>query len=352
MAKKAKVITKIEDVAALRKAINEHFGPGTLRKASAPELRVQRIATGILAVDWMLDGGIVRGRHTEFYGTNGVGKTYTALHAIATTQANGGRCCYVDVERTFDPIFAESIGVDIEELELIEHRTGNQVIGVMQALIQSDLYDLIVCDSIAALMPQEERDNDMEEATFGTQQAKLMSGALRRLTAVNTGKTAIIWINQLRENINAGLFGKKTRTSGGMAMSFYAATRIEFVKVELLKRSEQVINHKTGTTAAKMVPYGHRILLKVEKEKAGVRPLIESTFVFNYDLVGHDNLEDLLYVGQLSGYVHKKGDTNWWVDGYDDDKQVGRQKFLKWLGKNGEIAEELEENIRDMLAAK
>lgn len=344
----AKPREEVVTIESLRAAINKHFGPGTIEKASADKFAVKRLPFGILSIDWRMGGGVARGRHTEIYGPNNVGKTYATLCLIARTQADGGRCAFVNVEDTFDKKFAAHIGVDLEALDLIPHRHGNQVVDIMQTLISSGLYDVVACDSIAALLPKSELDVDMEAGSYGTAQAKLMSAALRRLTTVNTGRTAVVWINQIREAIGVS-FGKRTRTSGGMAMSFYATTRIEMVKTEVLKRTAPVVNQKTGTTTRGKIPVGHRALVRIEKDKSGIRPLSETTFVFNYDQGRHDHIEDLIYIGLITGLIHKKGDLKWWVDGYDDHVISGRAKFKAWLKTNSEVAEELEGEIWDNL---
>lgn len=328
---------------AVRAAINKRFGSDTMLPASDERFRVSRLTTGVLAMDYRLNGGFARGRHTELFGSPNVGKTALALCSVREAQKAGLNCAFVNVERSFDKRFARALGVDTSTLELIKHRHANQAIDISEVLLRSEIYDVLVLDSIAALVPLAELDSDMEAGSMGMEQAKLMSKALRKLTAAND-RTAFIWINQVRENVGVS-FGKKTRTSGGMAMGFYASTRIEMVKTETLKRQGKVIIPKSGKEAVKEVARGHRILARIEKEKAGARPGGETTFVFDNDIVGFDHIEDLMYVGRSEGLIRLTGET-WYVKGYKDEKQYGKPKFRKWLSENKAVQEELEEMIR------
>jgi len=327
----------------LRATVNARFGAGTMLMASDPSFEVERLSTGILSLDWVLNGGFARGRHTELYGVPHAGKTACALTFIGTQQAAGKKCAFVNVERTFSNKFANRLGVDTDELELIKHRQANQAIDVSEVLLRSGHFDVIVLDSIAALVPLAEMEKDMEASSMGMEQAKLMSKALRKLTAAND-RTVFVWINQLRENVGVS-FGKKTRTSGGMAMGFYASTRIEMVRTETIKSKKQIINPNTGKPMMKEEGRGHRVLARIEKEKAGARPYAETTFVFDNKKVGWDHIEGLMYLGRQCGLVKLSGDS-WYVRGYQTEKQHGRPKFRNWLATNLAVAEELEEKIR------
>jgi recombination protein RecA len=323
--------------------INDRW-PGAMMRASDPSLIIERIPTGILSIDTTLSGGFARGRHVEIFGGYNVGKTYTTYRLIATTQAAGGRCAFIDVEGTFDPEFATNCGVDIEELDFHQQEHGNRVIDFMETLLRSRLYDVIVLDSIAALLPKAELEADMEAGSYGTAQAKLMSAALRRLTAANR-RTVLVYINQTREAIGS-IFAKRSVTSGGRAMAFYAGTRLEMVRTENIKRKGQVLDPEKGEYAEKDVVKGHRVLVRVEKDKTGsAHQHATTSFVFDYDLGGIDPVEDLVYCGRVRGLVHKSGNS-WWLNGYEDEKQPSRAKFKGWLRRNVAVAEELEELIR------
>jgi recombination protein RecA len=328
----------------LMRLINKEFGAGTMTMASDPKLVIDRIPTGILSIDFIIGGGVARNRHTEIFGSYSAGKTYTCLHTIATAQALGFRCCYVDVERSFDPNFAESIGVDLSELSYHKQRHGNQMVDFVELLLRSRQYDLIVIDSIAAVLPLSELEKSMEAGSYGTAQAKLMSAALRRLTTANEN-TALIWINQTREAVGT-IFGNRQITSGGKAMGFYAGSRLEMTKIESIKVNTSRIDPKTGELGTKSITKGHRVLIRVEKDKTGNMPMDSSTFVFDYELGGIDRIEDLIYLGRRLGFVEKQG-TTWWVEGYFDEKQATRNRFKSWLRRNKAVAEELEEWIVD-----
>jgi recombination protein RecA len=295
-----------------------------------------------------MDGGFARNRHTEIYGTYNVGKTFITYRLIATTQEAGGVCGFVDAEATFDPEFAASAGVDLDDLALHTQEDGNRVFNVVEAWLLSGVYDVIVVDSIAALIPKSEVEVDMEASTMGTAQAKLMSTALRRLTRANKHGTALVFINQTRQAVGASVFAKQSITSGGKAMAFYAGTRLELVKTESIKRKARHIEPGTGKETKKLIVKGHRVLVRVEKDKTGAADNgSETSFVFDYELGGIDHVEDLMYLGRIHRIINLNSAGEWWVEGYSDEKQKGRNKFKKWLHRNVAVAEEVEELIRD-----
>lgn len=333
-----------ETISEAVQAVNRRW-PGALIKASDPSLRIEHLPTGILALD-MVVGGFARGRHTEIYGGYNIGKTATTYKLIATSQAAGLKCAFMDVEGTFDPDFASHLGVDLDLLEFPEHgQNANRLVNIMETLLRSEEYDVIVLDSIAALMPASEEDADMEQGSYGTAQAKLMSQALRRLTAANK-RTALVYINQTRQAIGV-VFGNKAITSGGRAMGFYAGTRLEMIRIETLKRSTKQVDTKTGKSVSRDIVRGHRVLIKVEKDKTGaVRNGAETTYVFDYDNSCFDPIEDLIYLGRLYGLVHLSSGNKWWVEGFKEETASGRPRFYKWLKTNRAVAEELEEMIR------
>lgn len=327
----------------LMTAINKRFGPGTVTTASDTDLEITRLPTGILSLDHLLQGGFPRGRYTEIFGSAAVGKTYSTLKFIATCQEDGLRCAFVDVERTFDPEWAEHIGVDLEELAYHRQRQGAQVVDFIETLLRSNLYDTVVMDSVAALLPIEEHESSIQDSSFGTQQAKLMSKALRKLTAANS-TTALIFINQVRDNVGT-VFGKRQITSGGRALGHYSGLRIEMVKTENIKRNMTTVDPKSTNDKKTDVVVGHRVLCRVEKNKTGGPSQgDQSTFVFDYETSGADEVEDLIYVGRVMDLVHKKGDY-FYVDGYEDEKQRGRTRFKKWLRRNKAVQEDLRDWI-------
>jgi recombination protein RecA len=335
----------------IEKAINKKW-PGSMIRASDDQLRIVRLPSGILSLDVALGGGFARNRHHELFGGYSVGKTATAYRTIAQTQRDGGRGGFVDAEGSFDPDFAASLGVDVDKLVFHRQETANRVINVMEALLRSRALDVLCLDSIAALLPKSEVDADMEDGNYGTAQAKLMSQALRRLTAANS-RTAILYINQTREAVGASMFAKRTITSGGKAMAFYAGTRLELVRTENLKKTTKIIDHSKGETKTAQVVSGHRVLLRVEKDKTGgAKQSTETTVVFDYDLGDFDPIEDLIYLGRKFSLIKKSTGHQWWLPEYEDEKQQGRSRFKKWLRRNRAVAEELEEAIRAAAAAE
>lgn len=340
-------------VEELEKAINKQLGPRTLIRANDPSLDIQRIPSGVLSIDLRLGGGFARGRHTELYGDYNVGKTALAYYLIGTAQAMGMTCAFLDVEGTFDPVFAKNTGkVKLKKLVFpSELETGNRAIDIMEAMIRSELFDVIVLDSIAALLPKAERDIDMEAGDMGTHQAKLMSKALRKLTAAMNSvekKPVLLYINQTRQKVGI-VFGSNQIVSGGRAMGFYAATRLNMSRTESLKAKGKQVDPKTGEVKTADLVYGHRVLVRVEKDKTGAaHQADQTTFVFNYHLGGIDPMEDILYCGIITGVVKKSG-TKFWVVGSEDETKVGRKNFLKWLRRVEEEDPEWIDELRERI---
>ena len=330
----------------LRKEINKRFGEGTVVTGSHPDLVITRIGTGVLSLDTLLGGGLPRGRYTELYGPYSAGKTYVAQRVMAEVQAQGGRAGFVDAEGTFDPAFAQHIGVNTDEMEYHRQVHGNRCVDIIESWLYSELYDVIVLDSIAALLPKAEQDSEMSAATMGTAQAKLMSAALRKLTAANR-RTALVFINQTRESVGQ-VFVKRDVTSGGRAMGFYAGIRLEFVKTEIIKKPRKYIDPSSGEEKSRDMPVAHRVVVRTDKDKTGSTrtPYAQTTFVFDYRRKEIDPIEDLLYLGREARLIRKNASV-WWVRGYKDEKVLGRENFKRWLRENRAVAEELEESLRD-----
>lgn len=342
---KKKVKKETLTVASLEAAIKKRYGDKAIRRASDPSLQITRIPCGIMSIDYLLGGGFPRGRHVEIFGGYNVGKTYTAYRLIAQAQSEGLKCCFLDIERTFDPVFAELAGVDLDELALPPAEHGNMAIDLMEMYLRSRLYDVIVLDSIAALLPKSELDKAAEDTSYGTAQAKMMSEALRKLTTANEN-TVLVYINQTREAVGV-MFGKRTKTSGGMAMGYYAGVRLEMVRTGSIKKKARVVNPETGVSKQADVVKGHRVLVRAEKDKTGgARPYETTSFVFDYDTSAIDPIEDLIYLGRSLGFIHKNG-SKWSMDDYEDEEVVGRGKFKKWLRKNEAVQEELRDWILD-----
>lgn len=327
--------------------VNKRWGAGTMTYGNDPDHRITRLPTGVLAVDYKMKGGFARGRSTELFGGEHTGKSALTYRLIAETQRAGGQAAYIDCERTFNAPFAAQLGVNVDTLAYHRQVHGNRVVDFMETLLYSRQFDVIVMDSIAALLPVQERDKDMEAGSMGMEQAKLMSKAMRKLTTAND-KTALVFINQTRQAVGV-MFGDQDVTSGGRAMAFYASTRIKMTKIETLKAKKTIVNPKTSKDQEVDVPVGHRILFKIQKEKTGATHVGEqTTAVFNYNLSDFDPIEDLIYVGRQVGIVRNSGD-NWWVHGYDQ-KCAGRTRFVRWLAQNFEACHEIEVECRAAVA--
>jgi len=314
-------------------------------RGSDSSLSVQRAPTGVLSIDWRLGGGFARGRTIEMFGPPAAGKTTLALYAMAAAQKRGEQVAFVDTEGTWDPVFSEHLGVDVDAVTYHRQRHGHQVVGLIELLLRSGSYGVIVLDSIAALLPRQELERDIEDSSMGTQQAKLMSEALRRLTAANGGETVMIYINQLRDTLS--VFGKRNITSGGKAMSFYATTRLELAYTEQIKAARDVVDPEKGTVRKQAV-VGHRTMVKVEKEKSGGCHRGDLTsFVFDYESGMIDTPEDLIFVGLQLGAVSKKGNT--WTMGSKQFRQ--RARLHRFLKENPEYAVRLESHLRKRISA-
>jgi recombination protein RecA len=343
----------------LMKMVNGRKGwEGAVILGNDPSLEIKRIPTGIFALDEMLGGGFARDRHAELFGPPGCGKTSIVYRAIANAQKlyPNELCAFLDIEQTFDPKHAKALGVDLKKLVLHRQKHGNRAIDFMELLTRTENFSIIAMDSIAALMPLSEMEADMEAGSYGTAQAKLMSAALRRLTSANK-HTALLYINQQRENIGGGMFAKKFVTSGGKAMAFYAGVRLELVKTESIKVKTKGIKEDTGADSERQKIVGHRVLVRGEKDKTGgmVGQGDQTTLVYDYRYDNgpkltrgnFDEVEDVLYLGRVTGLIKKNG-SSWWIDG-EEERFKGRPAMKKYLKAHPSIVGDLKEEIHEAL---
>ena len=246
MAEKEVLSEKQKALQTALTGIEKQFGKGSIMKLgdAADKINVQVIPTGFIQIDTALGvGGIPRGRITEIYGPESSGKTTLTLHIIAQAQKNGGIAAFIDAEHALDPVYASALGVDIDNLYVSQPDTGEQALDICEALARSNAVDLIVIDSVAALTPKAEIEGDMESSTVGLQ-ARLMSRALRKITAVvGKSNTAVIFINQLRDKIGV-MYGNPETTTGGKALKFFASVRIDIRKGEAIKNGSEQIGNK------------------------------------------------------------------------------------------------------------
>ncbi len=318
---------------AVLSQIEKSYGKGAIMKLGehGGELDVEVIPTGCLSLDLALGiGGLPRGRMVEIYGPESSGKTTVALHAVAEAQKLGGIAAFVDAEHALDPVYAKKLGVNLDELYVAQPDTGEQALDIVDALVRSSAVDIIVVDSVAALTPKAEIEGDMGDSHVGLQ-ARLMSQALRKLTAiVNKSKTCVIFINQLREKVGV-MFGNPEVTPGGKALKFYASVRIDVRKTDILKDTEGAA--------------GNRTRAKVVKNKLAP-PFRQAEFDIMYG-EGISQEGCILDLGVQYDIIKKSG--AWYS--YNDSKLAnGREKMRQFLKDNEELAKEIEEKIR--LAAK
>lgn len=313
--------------------IEKAYGKGAIMKLGeeAGNTDIEVIPTGCLSLDLALGvGGLPRGRMIEIYGPESSGKTTVALHAVAEAQKMGGIAAFVDAEHALDPVYAKHLGVNLDELYVSQPDTGEQALDIVDSLVRSSAVDIIVVDSVAALTPKAEIEGDMGDSHVGLQ-ARLMSQALRKLTAiVNKSKTCVVFINQLREKVGV-MFGNPEVTPGGKALKFYASVRIDVRKTDILKDTEGAA--------------GNRTRAKVVKNKLAP-PFRQAEFDIMYG-EGISQEGCIIDLGTQYDVIKKSG--AWYS--YNDSKVAnGREKMRLFLKDNPELAKEIEEKIR--LAAK
>ena len=313
--------------------INKQFGAGSVGRLGDQEhVEVETISTGSLAIDLAIGSGLPRGRIVEIYGPESSGKTLLTLHAIAEVQRNGGTAAFVDAEHALDPVWAKKIGVDIDNLIVSQPDSGEQALEITEKLVRSRAIDLVVVDSVAALVPSKELEGDMGDSHMGLQ-ARLMSQGLRKITgAIHNTNTVVIFINQLRMKIGV-MFGSPETTTGGNALKYYASVRIDIRRISQLKDGDEVI--------------GARTRVKVVKNKVAA-PFRQAEFDILYTKgdEGFSKEADIRDLGVHAGIIKKAG--AWFSYG---DMQLGQggEKTRVFLKENPEIAAEIEQKIKDKI---
>jgi recombination protein RecA len=310
--------------------IERSFGKGAImRLGDATRMRVETISSGALTLDLALGGGLPKGRVIEIYGPESSGKTTVALHALAEVQRNGGIAAFVDAEHALDPTYAAALGVDIDNLLISQPDTGESALEIVDQLVRSAAVDIVIIDSVAALVPRAEIEGDMGDAHVGLQ-ARLMSQALRKITG-NIGKSGctVIFINQLRQKIGV-TYGSPETTTGGNALKFYASVRLDIRRIQTLKK---------GTDE-----YGNRVKVKVAKNK--VAPPFR---IAEFDIIfgkGISTLGCLVDLAEETGIIIRKGA---WYSYNGDNISQGRDNAIKYLEEKPEFAEEIKKLVREKL---
>ena len=308
--------------------IEKQFGKGSVMKLGEYKaMEVEAISTGALSLDMALGiGGLPRGRIIEVYGPESSGKTTLALHVIAEAQKLGGEAAFIDAEHALDPVYAKKLGVNIDELIVSQPDTGEQALEITESLVRSGALDVIVVDSVAALVPKAEIDGDMGDSHMGLQ-ARLMSQALRKLAgAINKTKTVIIFINQLREKIGV-MFGNPETTTGGRALKFYASVRLDIRKIENIKQDGNVI--------------GNRARVKIVKNKVAP-PFREAEFDIMYG-EGISKIGNIFDMAVNLDIIEKSGS---WFSYNGNRIGQGRENVKKYLQDNPELLDEIEKKVR------
>ena len=330
--KQAQDDAKLKTLETVLGKIEKTYGKGAVMNMSArPTTDVNVIPTGSINLDHDLGvGGYPRGRINEIYGPESSGKTTLAIHAIAEVQKQGGKAIIIDAEHAFDPTYAEALGVDMEKLYISQPDNGEQALDIAEQVIRSGAVDLVIIDSVAALVPKQEIEGDMGETKVGLQ-ARLMSQALRKITgAISKSNTACIFINQLREKIGGNSYGPSETTTGGHALKFYASVRLDIRRIGSVKDGEDVIGNNTR--------------VKVVKNKVAP-PFRTAVFEILYGQ-GISRLGEIISIGEDEDFITKSG--SWYSYGATKLGQ-GKEKAKLTLIDNPELLEELTEKVKEAL---
>ena len=311
------------------KQIEKQFGKGSIMKlGQKSDLEILTVPSGSLALDAALGvGGYPRGRIIEVYGPESSGKTTVALHAIAEVQAKGGQAAFIDAEHALDPKYAQNLGVNIDELLLSQPDTGEQALEIAEALVRSGAVDIVVVDSVAALVPKAEIEGEMGDSHMGLQ-ARLMSQALRKLSgAINKSKTIAIFINQIREKIGV-MFGNPETTPGGRALKFYSTVRLEVRRAETLKQGTEMI--------------GNRTKIKVVKNKVAPPFRVAEVDIMYGEGISKEG--EIVDIGSDLDILQKSGS---WYSYNDERVGQGRENAKQFLRENPDIRQKIEMQIRE-----
>ncbi|WP_090932532.1 recombinase RecA [Pelosinus propionicus] len=323
---------KLQALESAVRKIEKDFGKGSIMKLgeAATRMNVEVIPTGALPLDIALGiGGVPRGRMIEVYGPESSGKTTVALHMIAETQKSGGLAAFIDAEHALDPGYAKNLGVDIDNLLISQPDNGEQALEICEALVRSNAIDMIIIDSVAALVPKAEIDGEMGDSHVGLH-ARLMSQALRKLTGIiSKSRTIVVFINQIREKVGV-MFGNPETTTGGRALKFYSTIRLEVRRAESLKQGNDII--------------GNRTKIKVVKNKVAP-PFKQAEFDIMYgEGISHEGC--LVDIGTSFEVINKSGA---WYSYKDTRLGQGRENVKEFFKQNPDIANEIDNKIRELL---
>jgi recombination protein RecA len=324
---------KLKALGLAQEQINKQFGDGAIRRlGDTKTVDVELISSGSLSLDLALGGGYPKGRILEIYGPESSGKTTLTLHAIAEVQKKGGTAAFIDAEHALDPSYARKLGVDTDNLLVSQPDNGEQALEIAETLVRSSAVDLVVVDSVAALVPQAEIEGEMGDSHMGLQ-ARLMSQALRKLTGIiNKSQTTVIFINQIRMKIGV-MFGNPETTTGGNALKFYASVRLDIRRTGQIKSGEEIV--------------GNRTKVKVVKNKIAP-PFRVAEFDIMYN-EGISKTGDVLDLAVQHAIVGKSGA---WFDYAEAKIGQGREASKKYLSENPKVLAEIEKKVRAKVAAE
>ena len=324
---------KLKALGLAMEQIDKQFGTGSIMKlGEAHKAHVELIPSGALSLDIALGGGYPKGRVVEVYGPESSGKTTLTLHAIAEVQKAGGTAAFIDAEHALDPAYAKRLGVNTDDLLISQPDNGEQALEITETLVRSNAVDLIVVDSVAALVPQAEIEGEMGDTHVGLQ-ARLMSQALRKLTGViSRSKATVVFINQIRMKIGV-MFGNPETTTGGNALKFYSSVRLDIRRIGQIKVGEEVI--------------GNRTKVKVVKNKIAA-PFRTAEFDIMYN-AGISNTGDVLDLAVQHGIVGKSGA---WFDYKEQKIGQGREATKDYLKENPKVLAEIEKTVREKVATE
>lgn len=319
---------KLKSLGLAQEQINKQFGDGAIRRlGDTATVNVELVSSGSISLDLALGGGYPVGRIIEIFGPESSGKTTIALHAIAEIQKKGGVAAFIDAEHALDPSYAKKLGVDTDNLLVSQPDNGEQALEIVETLVRSSAVDMVVVDSVAALVPQAEIDGDMGDSHMGLQ-ARLMSQALRKLTGIiNKSRTTVVFINQIRMKIGV-MFGNPETTTGGNALKFYSSIRIDIRRTGQIKSGEDII--------------GNRTKVKVVKNK--IAPPFRTA---EFDIVYNEGISktgDILDLAVVHNIVGKSGA---WFDYADQKIGQGREATKEYFKTHPEVMNEIEQKIRD-----
>ncbi|MGL6153561.1 recombinase RecA [Cetobacterium sp. SF1] len=332
MAKKSENLDRNKALEAAMKQIKKDFGEGSIMKLGENQaMNIEIISTGSINLDLALGlGGVPRGRVVEVYGAESSGKTTLALHIVAEAQKLGGIAAFIDAEHALDPVYAKALGVDVDELLISQPDFGEQALEIADMLVRSGAVDVIVIDSVAALVPKAEIDGEMADQQMGLQ-ARLMSKALRKLTAtLNKSKTTMIFINQVRDKIGGFGFGPQTTTTGGKALKFYSSVRMEVKRIGSVKQGDEII--------------GNEVTVKVTKNKIAP-PFKEAKFQIMYGK-GISRIGEILDMALEHDIVSKSGS---WFSFGDIRIGQGKENVKTRLEEDKDLLDKIEEEVNKII---